>query len=145
MMPRSDGRPQPVEPTPLLLVEGPNVAPLLGVLLVILVSFMSAFPVPQTLDVSLPIDVTLLSYRPTNGCDDVPVINYGGGTLLTMNQQTVTHEELARRLSSWMAYTACKDAFIIAKPDVPYGEVARLVDIAKGSGVRNVVMVPQKR
>lgn len=49
--PRSEGRPQAVKPTPIRLVEGPNVTPLLLVL-----SCLVALFVPQGLEVVLPVE-----------------------------------------------------------------------------------------
>jgi biopolymer transport protein ExbD len=122
----------------------PDLTPLLGVLLVIVVSFMAALPSPKTLDVKLPIDVALLPYVPTppsRSIDD-PIIQLESATLLTLNGELVTADQLKARLTAWFPGTKSKTVYILAAPSVRYGDVASLVDIAKASGAKNIVMIP---
>ena len=117
----------------------PNVVPLCDVLLVLLIIFMVIQPttqydlrarVPQEAPEDIPEDVIIKS--------DAIVGSIAANGALQINQVPVTLERLGARLFEIYSARANKNMFVQADVDLPFGDVARVIDIAKGSGVGDV-------
>lgn len=117
---------QALKPEPLRPVSVPNVTPLLGVLIVLVVSYLASLAPQKSLDVILPVEHWSTRSDPS-GCDNQNqiVIGYRADGTLNMNKQDVRLDEPDRRLRVIYANRRCKDAYIAGAPDAPYGAVAR--------------------
>jgi len=122
----------------------PNVVPLCDILLVLLIIFMVITPVLQKgIDIKLP---------ETSTADDG-----GGGTsttaiVLTMesdrtikiNQDVIELNLLENRLRDMYQIRQDKTIFIRADESLPYQDVLRIIDIAKGAGIETLGVIPER-
>lgn len=124
-----------------------NVTPYIDILLVLLIIFMVIQPttqydlearVPDRPPEELPENVIVKS--------DAIVVSINEDGSLSINQDPVTLADLGTRLFDIYSARANKNMFIQATDDLPFGDVVRVIDIAKGSGVGDVGLmtaVPQ--
>jgi biopolymer transport protein ExbD len=116
-----------------------NITPYIDILLVLLIIFMVIQPttkynlqarVPEQMPEEIPTDVIIKS--------DAIVVTIAENGALTINQEPVTLDRLGARLFEIYRARANKNMFIQAHPDLPFGDVIRVIDIAKGSGVGDI-------
>src|ERR1035438_1813413 len=106
-----------------------NVTPLIDVLLVLLIIFMVITPVvPQGLPASIP--------QPSrnSGVDRTIVIRVEANGALWINSEPVTMETLGARLAKIYETRAERVAFVQGDGSLEFGEVVRVIAIAKGAG-----------
>lgn len=119
-----------------------NMTPLIDVLLVLLIIFMVISPVkPHEFETKIP-------ERPpeSSEIEIIPdpstlVISMAPKTLeLKLNDKPMTPDELSRYLTDELKKRPSdkKSIFIKAPKSVPYREVVRVVDIAKGAGAEPI-------
>jgi biopolymer transport protein ExbD len=114
--------------------SSPNVTPLIDILLVLLIVFMVIAPsASQGLDAQLP--------RPAAGvvppAGDSLVITVDATGALFANHQPVTAGWLRRDLRTR------EQVLVKGTPDASYGQVAAVVDLARGAGVLRVGLLPR--
>ena len=116
-----------------------NVTPLIDVVLVLLIIFMVL--TPSTLK-------HLTATVPKKAEDDTPqppgetiLVEYTAKRELSINGEPVAPEALAERLADRLRYDRQKVVFFRAEDEAPYGEVVRLMDLARGSGARTLAVV----
>jgi len=115
-----------------------NVVPLIDILLVLLVIFMSASHQQKGLQAMVPqpaID------RPKDPADIivVQVLSDGG---LRINQEPVGWDHLADRMEGIYKERTRKVAFIRGEAPVEFALVARVVDVLHGSGISVGLLTP---
>lgn len=71
------------------------------------------------------------------------VLRVGRGGNLILNTEPVRPEHLGDRLVEVFKTRATKAIFLIADPDLDYGTVVNMVDIAHGAGIESVGMIPE--
>ena len=116
-----------------------NVTPLVDVVLVLLIIFMVL--TPSTLK-------HLTATVPKKAEDNTPqppgetiLVEYTAKRELSINGEPVAPEALAERLADRLRYDRQKVVFFRAEDEAPYGEVVRLMDLARGSGARTLAVV----
>jgi len=116
-----------------------NITPYIDILLVLLIIFMVIQPttqyqlsarVPEEAPEDIPEDVIIKS--------DAIVIQIASNGALQINQEPVTLDRLGARLFEIYSARANKNMFVQANEDLPFGDVIRVIDIAKGSGVGDI-------
>ena len=116
-----------------------NITPYIDILLVLLIIFMVIQPttqydlrarVPQEAPEDIPDDVIIKS--------DAIVVSIAANGALQINQEPVTLDRLGARLFEIYSARANKNLFVQAHVELPFGDVARVIDIAKGSGIGDV-------
>jgi biopolymer transport protein TolR len=112
---------------------------------VLLIIFMVITPVRQMdLEVKVPQppseDAKALPPPP-----DVIVVSMSEFAQLAINQEPVTIGELGPKLLEIYSARANKNMFISASAKLPYGDVVKIIDIAKGAGVIDVGLLTELR
>ena len=69
------------------------------------------------------------------------MVEYTAKRVITVNGEAVAVEGLAAKLSEHLHYDRQKVVFFKAEDEAPYGEVVRLMDVARGSGARTLAVV----
>jgi biopolymer transport protein TolR len=115
-----------------------NVTPLIDVVLVLLIVFMVL--VPKLLN-QTPVDVP--PKAPDNmdtppPASDQLVVTVGEDSRIAINGEAVLLEGLADKVRNVMQNRAKKLMFFNPDDNAPYGDVVKVMDICRGSGVKTL-------
>jgi biopolymer transport protein ExbD len=122
----------------------PNVVPLCDILLVLLIIFMVITPILQKgIDIKLP-EVTQPGPEPTGQIVSAIVLTIESDHVVKINQDPIELNLLENRLRDIYQIRADKTIFIRADETLPYQEVLRVIDIAKGAGIEVLGVIPER-
>ncbi|HET7205176.1 MAG TPA: biopolymer transporter ExbD [Terriglobales bacterium] len=126
-----------------------NVTPLIDVLLVLLIIFMVITPLtPKGLDALVPQPPPPNAPKNTDTSRTIVVqlIDRGPGQTpaLKINQEDATWDTLQGRLTDIFKTRAEKVMFVKADTNIPFADVANVIDIGHGSGVDKVGLITAK-
>jgi biopolymer transport protein TolR len=121
-----------------------NITPYIDILLVLLIIFMVITPIhPLDLDVKVP--------QTSNDTDkkapvdpNVIVVSIGESAQIAINQEPTSIANLGSKLQEIYSARANKNMFISASAKLPYGDVVRVIDIAKGAGVGDIGLLTEE-
>jgi len=125
--------------TPTVTAAEPNVTPMIDVLLVLLIVFMTAvMHVDKTMDVQLaePWPCTCTSPGPI-------VLEILPGPAYRINQRVVPDAQLLAELTDIYSVRPEKIIEIAGHPGVRYDDVVAAMDVAKSAGVRAIGIAPK--
>jgi len=119
-----------------------NITPYIDILLVLLIIFMVITPVRQMdLDVKVP-----QASQDTGGPPDpnVIVVTITESAQIAINQEQTNIGDLGRKLQEIYSARANKNMFVSASAKLPYGDVVKIIDIAKGAGVGEIGLMTEE-
>jgi biopolymer transport protein ExbD len=72
------------------------------------------------------------------------VISIGEAVQLAINGEAQTIDRLGAKLQEIYKARANKNMFVAASPKLPYGDVVKVIDIAKGAGVGDIGLITEE-
>jgi biopolymer transport protein ExbD len=114
-----------------------NITPYIDILLVLLIIFMVITPTKQ-LDLEVKVPQENTNDKNTPPPAGVIVVSMSETAQLAINQEPISFGELGPKLLEIYSARANKNMFISASAKLPYGDVVKIIDIAKGAGVQDV-------
>ena len=119
-----------------------NVTPLIDVVLVLLIIFMVLTP-SMLKNIPTMVPEKAEDDQPAMPPDSAIMVEYTANRELTVNSEAVAVEGLATKLQERLKTRRQKVVFFKAEDKAPYGEVVRLLDIARGSGAETLAIVTE--
>jgi biopolymer transport protein TolR len=118
-----------------------NITPYIDILLVLLIIFMVITPVHQMdLDVKVPQENNQSDVKPVVD-PSVIVVSVSESAQISINQDLTDISALGPKLQEIYSARANKNMFVAASPKLPYGDVVKVIDIAKGAGVGDIGLI----
>lgn len=119
-----------------------NVTPLIDVVLVLLIIFMVLTP-SMLKHLSATVPKKSEDNAPAAVAETTILVEYTAQRELTINNESVSPETLAEKLAGRLRGARQKVVFFRADDEAPYGEVVRLMDIARGAGAQSLAVITQ--
>jgi biopolymer transport protein TolR len=125
-------------------VSEPNIVPLIDVLLVLIIIFMVITPrTPTGLQTLVP-QPPPPNQKQTEPDNRTIVVQVMTGGKVKINQDDSNWNDLGPRLYDIFKERADKIAFVKGDDDVEFAQVARAIDIMRGSGIDHVGLITAK-
>ena len=122
-----------------------NITPYIDILLVLLIIFMVITPVRQMdLDVKVPEPPPDIPPEEQIVDPNVIVVSISDTAQIAINQDPTNITALGPTLQEIYAARANKNMFVSASPRLPYGDVVKVIDIAKGAGVGDIGLLTEE-
>ena len=123
----------------------PNVVPLIDVLLVLIIIFMAITPTtPTGMNTLVPQPPPKNQKQNPDLLNKTIVVVVGKDGSVKINQTDTTWLALGPQLTDIFKIRADKTAFVKGDDDATFSQVARAIDIMRGSGIVNVGLITAK-
>jgi len=120
-----------------------NITPYIDILLVLLIIFMVITPVKQ-MDLDVKVPQATPDNVPATPDPSVIVVSVGESAQIAINQELTDIATLGSKLLEIYSARTNKNMFISASPKLPYGDVVKIIDIAKGAGVGDIGLLTEE-
>ena len=120
-----------------------NITPYIDILLVLLIIFMVITPVSQ-MDLKIKVPQKVEGPDATAAPANVIVVSLGESGQVAINNDPVSLPNLSKQLQEIYSARSNKNMFISASPRVIYGDVVKIIDIAKGAGVGEIGLITEE-
>ncbi len=117
-----------------------NITPYIDILLVLLIIFMVIQPTTQF---QLPARAPSKPVKVAGAAvpSSLIVVTIDEQFQLSINTQPVSFPDLGRTLFDILSARADRRIYIKGPPDLPFGDVVRIIDIAKGAGAGDIGLI----
>jgi len=119
-----------------------NITPYIDILLVLLIIFMVITPIRQ-LDLEVKVPQPSPDSGPAEPDPNVIVVSISDTMQVAINGLDQTLGQLGNELQKIYSARSNKNMFISAAAKLPYGDVVRVIDIAKGAGVGDIGLITE--
>jgi biopolymer transport protein TolR len=120
-----------------------NITPYIDILLVLLIIFMVITPVRQ-MDLDVKVPQTSDNDKSSAVDPNVIVVSIGESAKILINNEDTNIGQLGPKLQEIYSKRANKNMFISASAKLPYGDVVRVIDVAKGAGVGDIGLLTEQ-
>lgn len=117
-----------------------NITPYIDILLVLLIIFMVITPIRQ-MDLEVKVPQASSDTGPSTPDPSVIVVSISDTAQIAINGLDRTLGQLGAELQKIYGARSNKNMFISASPKLPYGDIVRVIDIAKGAGVGDIGLI----
>jgi biopolymer transport protein TolR len=117
-----------------------NITPYIDILLVLLIIFMVASPLRKH-EEPVRVPQPAPPNQPKDTKPDLIILEMDLDHTVRLNQQPIELEKVESTLVAIYSHRANKNLFIRGDAALPYGDVFKLLDIAKRSGVGDVALL----
>jgi biopolymer transport protein ExbD len=117
-----------------------NITPYIDILLVLLIIFMVAAPLKQH-EEQIRVPQNAVTPREKQQVKDILVVDIDIDRKLRLNQQDITLDALGNTLSQLFSRRVNKSLLIRGDSELPYGDVFKVLDLAKRSGAGDIALV----
>ncbi len=117
-----------------------NITPYIDILLVLLIIFMVAAPLKQH-DQDVKVPKPAPKTQPKDAKPDTIIVDVEADHSILLNSTPVTLDNLGSMLTQIFSRRANKNMFIRGEATLPYGDVFKVLDIAKQSGVLDIALL----
>jgi biopolymer transport protein TolR len=122
-----------------------NITPYIDILLVLLIIFMVITPVRQMdLDVKVPQSQEGGDQSKAVVDPSIIVVSVSDAMVIAINNDQTEIKSLGTKLQDIYSARANKNMFISASSKLPYGDVVKIIDIAKGAGVGDIGLITEE-
>lgn len=120
-----------------------NITPYIDILLVLLIIFMVITPVRQ-MDLDVKVPQTSEDAGKGEVDPNVIVVSISESAQIAINQEQTSIGNLGLKLQEIYSARANKNMFVSASAKLPYGDVVKVIDIAKGAGVGDIGLLTEE-
>jgi len=117
-----------------------NITPYIDILLVLLIIFMVITPIRQ-MDLEVKVPQSSDDAGPAVPDPNVIVVSISDTAQIAINGLDQTLGRLGDELQKIYSSRSNKSMFISASAKLPYGDIVRVIDIAKGAGVGDIGLI----